>query len=76
MTNNQNRQKGISPSSSKLGLTVRPCKSPNTISIPKYTESDSIGANPIIHECSMHRRKPMGMRDAEIQLKKMGVKVK
>lgn len=69
-----NRQKSgeCSPSSSKPNQTVsRPFKSP----IKSNTQNNKVsnGANPIIHECPMHRRKPLNKREAEIQLKKEGV---
>ncbi len=54
----------IIPTSSKLSF-----ESPNTLS----EKHNSGGANPIIHECPMYRRKPSSKEEVHIQLKKEGV---
>ncbi len=68
---NPNRQKsGVSPPNSAI------LKSPNTncynISTPEV-DNNSDGANPLIHQCHMHRNKPLSIKESELQLKKKGV---
>ena len=67
-----NRQKsGVSPSSSETSF-----KSPNTnyynISTPKV-DINSDGVNPLIHQCPMHRNRPLGVKEANLRLKREGV---
>ena len=66
---NPNSKRGNTPSTSVI------FESPNTLFNTSTLEVDnnSNGANSIIHECTMHRRKPLSKKEVEIQLRNRGV---
>ncbi len=68
-----NRQKGISPYHSKLGLTVKPCKSP--VNSTTKTEPNSHGA--IKHQKPMeHKHVDSFLSDKEKYLRDNDLEVK
>ena len=69
---NHNRQKSNKLSSSDGTSQNANLKSPNkSKSIIHY--KPSFGVNPITHQCSMHRNKPLSAKETELQQKKKGV---
>ncbi len=68
MKPNRQKEGECSPSVSRPKQTVsRPFKTPKN----SITQIDKVssGVNPIIHQCPMHRRKPLSKKEADIQLK-------
>lgn len=68
-TSNNTKKSGVLPPISEKSF-----ESPITTKRLSFPEEDnnSYGANPITHECNMHRRKPLDKEEAELQLKKRG----